>query len=91
MSARLFSLAAAADALGLKKPALIRRMRDAGCFVEGTAPRQALVEEGVLVAEQRCFVLDNGVRKPYQVTLVTIQGLAWLDQRINGNSLRKVS
>ena len=49
------------------------------------------MKAGLFKVEQEVVVLDNGVRKPYQVTKVTLQGLAWLDQRINGNNLRKVS
>lgn len=90
MSARLLSLDFAATLLGTTRPALLRSMREAG-HMHGTAACAELVKAGLFKVEQEVVVLDNGVRKPYQVTKVTLQGLAWLDQRINGNNLRKVS
>lgn len=90
MSARLLSLDHAAKLLGTTRPALLRSMREAG-HMHGTAACAELVKAGLFKVEQEVMVLDNGVRKPYQVTKVTLQGLAWLDQRINGNNLRKVS
>lgn len=90
MSARLFSLREAAKLLGTTQPALTRAMRDAGHLVDGNLPCAELVKAGLFVVEPRCFILESGKRKPYQVALVTIQGLAWLDARIN-HQLRKVS
>lgn len=91
MSARLFPLREAAKHLGTTQPALMRAMRDAGYLQASNVPCPELVKAGLFVVEPRCFVLENGVRKPYKATLVTIQGLAWLDQRINHTALQKVS
>lgn len=91
MGAPPISLRAAAKLLGTTQPALTRAMRDAGHLLADNVPCAELMKSGLFVVESRCFVLENGKRKPYQVTLVTIQGLAWLDDRINANTLRKVS
>lgn len=91
MSARLLSLREAAKLLGTTQQALTRSMRDAGHLLQGNVPAPDLVRQGLLVVEPRSWTLDNGIKRHYQSTLVTVQGLAWLDQRINGNTLRKVS
>lgn len=91
MSARLLSLREAAKLLGTTQPALTRAMRDAGHLLQGNVPAPELVKQGLLVTEPRCWSLDNGVKRHYTSTLVTVQGLAWLDQRINGTRLQEAS
>lgn len=89
MSARPISLEHAAKLLGTSRPAIVRSMRESG-HMQGTAACAELVKAGLFVVKPEVMQLDNGIRKHYQVTLVTIQGLAWLDQRIN-HAMRKAS
>jgi len=91
MGAPPISLRAAAKLLGIKPPMFISILRDAGILLANKMPRPDLIKDGIFMVEPRCFELENGIRKHYQVALVTIQGLAWLDQRINSKTLRKVS
>ncbi len=90
MRAKQLSLHEAARLLGTTRPALLKSMRDAE-YMTGTDPAPELVKAGYFVTEPRSWHLDNGQNRHYQITLVTLQGLAWLDQRINGTGLKKAS
>lgn len=89
MSAPL-SLALAAQLLGTTRNSLLRRLNEDG-HMRGTTPCADLLKQRVFVLEARQTTINNGITRHYQVTLVTIQGLAWLDQCLNSHKLREVS
>ena len=90
MSAKKLSLDAAARLLGTTRPALLKSMRDAG-HMTGTTPAPDLVKAGLFSIEPGSWEVIGGPRRNYHVTRVTLQGLAWLDQHINGTGLQKAS
>lgn len=82
MAFKPVALTYAAQLLSLKSDALVKRMRDAGMFSSGKIPRPDLIKAGYFIVEQRSWQLDNGINKPYQITLVTLQGLAFLERAL---------
>lgn len=89
MSAPL-SLALAAQLLGTTRNSLLRRLNEGG-YMRGTVPCADLVKRRVFVLEPRQVTLNNGITKHYQVTMVSIQGLAWLDQNVLRRQLSEAS
>lgn len=90
MSAKKLSLHEAARLLGTTRHALLKSMRDAG-HMHGTTPADDLVKAGFFCIEPGSWEVTGGPRRNYMVTRVTLQGLAWLDARINGIPMQKAS
>lgn len=90
MNRRLLSMEQAAKLLGTTRPALMRMLRDAG-HLHGSLAAPELVNAGLFRIEQQMVIRDDGIRKHYQVTRVTIQGLAWLELRLDALRMKEAS
>lgn len=94
MKSREFSLQQAADALGLSRIALIRQLEllrvveHDGQF--GIRPTKVGMANGHLRYENRVVYVNGAFAKHYHRTTVTVQGLAWIERKLQ-EALPRVS
>ena len=83
---RDFSLQEAASSLGISRFSLIRALEQLQMLETNTqfgpSPTASARNQGLLRLSSRSTTLSNGMAKHYQCTRVTIQGLAWIEQKL---------
>lgn len=77
-------LAAAAKALGITRPALLKQLRTQGVIYQNsTLPQARYIKAGYFTVETKGYSNDHGINRQYNKTLVTGLGLSWLEGIIN--------
>lgn len=84
-----FELITAAKMLGISRQALCSLLRQHNVLVasgHGLVPGHAHMSTGNFRVENRTTYITGKIPRHYAVTLVTIQGLAWIDKLIKSEA-----